>query len=281
MEFKEIYTDFNDFYYYRLNDMIKSAREDSNSLSAKLLNKLKEKEIDLSNVLYKKLVDDYEEVNIESQKIGLLPMGFINTNIPNYFIKKDVFKAGRYGNGNTFDKMFLQKPNFIPIYYPEEISKPLKSSFKKVCSSYIEHYKKSLDEEWSEEEFYAMLSELKFLSVKYAIDLETKEIFAVGFFGAAIRNGAGGKSLTNAELYVMPEFRNMGIAKKMVGLTFELAKENNIENFDSITYRVQSCDALTFWQKVGASVSGLTHIEGNIPNMIETIDKSNKQNKRL
>lgn len=116
------------------------------------------------------------------------------------------------------------------------------------------------------------------MSIKYAEDLETGEVFAIGFFGTLVKNGAGGKSLTDAELYVMPEFRNKGIAKKIVGLTFELAKNVGIENFDSITYRVQTCDALAFWQKVGASVTGLTHIEGNIPEIIDVIDKSSRDN---
>ena len=82
------------------------------------------------------------------------------------------------------------------------------------------------------------------MSVKYAIDLKSKEIFAIGFFGASVREGAGGKALTNAELYVMPEFRKLGIAQKMVSLSFDLAQNDGIKSFDSITYRVQNHDAL-------------------------------------
>jgi hypothetical protein len=60
---------------------------------------------------------------------------------------------------------------------------------------------------------------------------------------------------------------------------FELAKTDGIENFDSITYRVQSCDALSFWERIGALVTGLTYIEGNISEIIEII--SSKKNKSL
>lgn len=173
--------------------------------------------------------------------------------------------------------MFLQEENWKPIYYHSRDY--LKQIFRRICDSYIEHYKKSLNEVWSEEDFYARLTDLEYLSVKYAKDLETGEIFAVAFFGTLVKNSVGGKALTDAELYVMPEFRNMGIAKRMVGLTFELAKRDNIENFDSITYRVQSYDALSFWQRIGASVTGLTHIEGNISDIIEIIDKRCKKNR--
>ncbi len=278
MEFKEIYTDFNGFYYYRLNDIVSSANKNGNSRYIEFLKKINDKNIDLNKILYKKLVDDYEETEINSKKLGLLPMGIRNSNVPKYFIKKEERKiAGKYGNLNVFKDMFLQEANWKPIYYHSGDS--LKQIFRRICDSYIDHYKKSLNEVWSEEDFYARLTDLEYLSVKYAKDLETGEIFAVGFFGALVKNSAGGKSLTDAELYVMPEFRNMGIAKRMVGLTFELAKNDGIENFDSITYRVQSYDALSFWQRIGASVTGLTHIEGNISDIIEIIDKDCKKNR--
>lgn len=280
MEFKEVYTGFNDFYYYRLNDIINCASNDGNSRYVDFLREINEKEIDLDKILYKKLADDYEETEINFKKFKLLPMGLKNHNIPGFFVsKKGSTKAGKYGNLNTFRDMFLREADWNPIYYHSNDS--LKQTFGKICNSYIEHYKNNLNEVWSEEDFYARISDLGYLSVKYAEDLETGEIFAIGFFGALIKNSAGGKALTDAELYVMPEFRNMGIAKRMVGLTFELAKKDGIENFDSITYRVQSCDALSFWQRVGASVTGLTHIEGNISDIIENIDKSCKKNRSL
>ncbi len=280
MEFKKVYMGFNDFYYYRLNDMFSSANKDNDAVSAQFLKEVKEKEIDLHKILYKKLVDDYEETEINSKKIKLLPMGLRNYNVPGYFIRKgERTKAGRYGSINAFKDMFLNEAHFGPLYYHSNVS--FKQIFRRICDSYIEHYKKSLNEIWSEEDFYARLSDLKYLTVKYAINLETEEIFAIGFFGVLIKNSAGGKMLTDAELYVMPEFRNMGIAKKMVGLSFELAKSDGIENFDSITYRVPSYDALSFWQRIGASVTGLTHIEGSISDIIEVIDESCKKNRQI
>lgn len=280
MKFKEVYTEFNEFYYSRLNDIVSSASKGNNSRYVEFLKEINEKKIDLGKILHKKLIDDYEETEINSKKFGLLPMGIRNSNIPRYFRKNEKnTKAGKYGNLNDFREMFLKEADWRPIYYHSRDS--LKQTFRRICDSYIDHYKKSLNEVWSEDDFYARLSDLKYLSVKYAIDLETEEIFAVGFLGALIKNSAGGKALTDAELYVMPELRNMGIAKKMVGLTFELAKNDGIENFDSITYRIQSCDALSFWQRIGASVTGLTHIEGNIPDIVEIIDESCKKNRRF
>lgn len=278
MEFKEVYTNFNDFYYYRLKDMINASH--SNSRYSEFLNKINEQNIDLTKVIYKRLVDDYEEIKINSKQFRLLPMGMKNRSIPSYFIEgQEADVAGKYGNLIVFRDMFLFEPRWGPFYYNSR--EKLEQVFQKVCASYIDHYKKNLNEVWSEEDFYLRLLDLKYLSVKYAKDLETGEILAIGFFGTLVKNGAGGKTLTDAELYVMPEFRNMGIAKRMVGLTFELAKNEGIENFDSITYRVQSYDALSFWQRIGASVTGLTHIEGNIPEIIEIIDNSNKKNKSL
>ncbi len=49
---------------------------------------------------------------------------------------------------------------------------------------------------------------------------------------------------------------------------------HGIQNFDSVTYRVGNHDSLNFWNSVGATVSGLIHIEGNIPDMIETLNKA-------
>ena len=70
----------------------------------------------------------------------------------------------------------------------------------------------------------------------------------------------------------MPEFRGMGIAKKLVGLSFDEAQKNDILDFDSITYRVVGHDALSFWQSIGADISGLFHIEGDISEMGKIIE---------
>lgn len=149
----------------------------------------------------------------------------------------------------------------------------MRENLEEICASYIEHYRNALNETWSEEDFYARLEQLKYLSVKYAMDVETGKLFAGGFFGALVKSGAGGKALTDAELYVIPQFRKLGIAKKLVQLSFELAHMHGIQNFDSVTYRVGNHNSLNFWNSLGATVSGLIHIEGNISDMIETLNK--------
>ena len=61
----------------------------------------------------------------------------------------------------------------------------------------------------------------------------------------------------------------------MIALSFDLARSEGIENFDSITYRIQNQDSLSFLQGIGAKVSGLVHIEGNILEILEKLEKSN------
>ncbi len=38
----------------------------------------------------------------------------------------------------------------------------------------------------------------------------------------------------------------------MIALSFDLARSEGIENFDSITYRIQNQDSLSFLQGIGA-----------------------------
>lgn len=274
MKFKDEYTEFNDYYEKRLENIYETANARPNGSEDVFIKYCEESGIDVHSALYKKLLDDYEEVSIGSRKYILLPMGFINSNIPYSFIDKDYEGGTRIGL-NNWRNIFFHEPVFKMFYYPNDSKVPRRDTLDLVRDSYIEHYETTLDEHWSEEDFYARLNQIKYLSVKYAMDKETKKIFAVGFFGALVKSGAGGEALTDGELYVMPEFRKLGIAKKMVALSFELARLNGIENFDSVTYRVQNQDSLAFWKSVGAEVNGLIHIEGNIPEMIEKINNTN------
>ena len=235
--------------------------------------------IAFNSIVYKKLIDEEETVEINGKLFKLLPMGLVNTNIKKDFIgpDKQQLEFSKLRNG-TLSSCLLE--SFHVFYYPNDILNPDFSLFDKVCKSYIKHYKKTLGEEWSEKNFYNMIKDLNYLSVKYARDEEKGEIFAIGFFGAYLRNGSEGHCLTNAELYVMPEFRKMGIAKKLIGLTFDEALKNGIEDFDSITYRVIGNDSLSFLESIGASVTGLYHIAGNIKEMSQKIeDKSNYRTK--
>lgn len=278
MDYKDEYTNFNEYYEARLKEIYERANVDVNGSNAEFVRYCEDAGIDLHTVLYKRLIDDYEELSIDSKKYLLLPMGFINSNIPDAFVLEHYNGGGHFGL-NYWRKIFLNEPKFSMFYYPNDSKHLVRDNFDKVRDSYINHYETTLDEHWSEKDFFARLEQIKYLSVKYAMDMETKEIFAVGFFGALVKSGAGGEALTDAELYVMPEFRKLGIAKKLVNLSFELARMNGIENFDSVTYRVQNQDSLAFWNSVGAEVSGLIHIEGNIPEMIDKINKNNKLKK--
>lgn len=269
MEYTDVYANFNSSFHYYLDMIANSKTEREQNFIQECINK----GIDFNTCLYKKLIDDYNDLTINGRKVQLLPMGLRNSVINMTLINNDKHYYHR-GSVCIYRGILLDKPKFVPFYYPDNDLEVVQlENLKKLCSSYIAHYQNTLGEIWSEKDFYTMFSSLKYLSVKYAKDTATGEIFAIGFFGANIRNGAGGLALTNAELYVMPEFRGLGIAKKMVGLTFDLAKNDGIENFDSITYRVPDNDALTFWQSIGASVSGLIHIEGNLSDMLNSIDK--------
>lgn len=229
-----------------------------------------DREMDFSNVLYKQFADEAREEIVDGKSVTLLPMGLINDKV-RHFLEMDIKSLGSKRALALFKSLIVKPDNFETLYYPEFKKALSEKDLEKVCKSYIEYYKESLGETWSNETFYNMLSELKYLTVKYAQE-EGEEPHIVAFFGAYERSGATGKSLTNAELYVMPEYRKMGIAKNLVGLSFEQARANGVDSFDSITYRIENQNSLAFWEKVGANVSGLIHIEGDISEMLDKIN---------
>ncbi len=227
--------------------------------------------VDFNKIIYKKLVDEEETIITGDKKYTLLPMGLRKGAIPPSFVGANKPDKHILMIDGRFQEIIIGK-KFSLFYYPDDKNEPDFSCFDRVCQSYINHYQEALGEKWSKERFYNMIKNLKYLSVKYAKDEETGEIFAIGFFGAYLRDGAEGPCLTNAELYVMPEFRGMGIAKRLVGLTFDEALKAGIKDFDSITYREIGNDALSFWESIGAVVSGLYHIEGDIIEMGKNIE---------
>ena len=79
MPLKEIYTEFNDTYYYYLNFFIKKALETSEERRLSFFKECEEKGVDFTRVLYKKNIDDYEEILIGQDKFFLLPMGLKNS----------------------------------------------------------------------------------------------------------------------------------------------------------------------------------------------------------
>ena len=141
-----------------------------------------------------------------------------------------------------------------------------------ICNSYLSHYQNILDEHWSDEDFTKRILDLKYRTHKYAKDSKTGKIIVVGFFGANIAYGAGGRYLTNAELYVLPQFRGRGIARELVRQSFTLAHDDGIQAFDSLTYRVQNHNPLNFWQQAGAEITELIHIAGDLSEMIKRLE---------
>ncbi len=280
MRFEIGYAKLNDFYYDCLQIIFEDANK--NDRYKEFLERCYSEGVDLYKVPYKRVYDNYEIVELLDCNYKLLPLCLVNENVRGFFVREKVNRASGRFSLNSFNDLFFKKPYFSLFHYRNDCSHTLqaelKEQLKKICKSYIQHYKDSLEESWTEEEFYVMFNDLQYVSLKYAMNMETNEIDVVGFFGAAVRRGAGGKTLTNAELYLLPEFRKRGIAKKLVGVTFEMAKADGIENFDSITYRIQGNDSLAFWQSVGAKVSGLIHIEGSISEMIDKIDRIGNKN---
>lgn len=271
MNYELEYAKFNEFYFDCVDIILKNARVDPNNHYGIFMKRVVESGVDLYKVPYIKKYDDYETVETLDDRYQLLPICLVNCNIPHYFVSEGVNRALGSFRLATFNNLLFSRDEFRLRNYPDESLASHDSRLKKVCQSYIEYYKESLDEIWSEEDFYEMFSSLKYVTLKYAIDEKSKEPFVVGFFGAYVRKGAGGDALTNAELYVMPEFRGRGIAKRLVGVTFDMAKEDGIEAFDSITYRLPGMDALGFWEGIGGTVSGLIHFEGDIPEMLNKI----------
>lgn len=263
--------ELNYFYDDCIKVIIKNAKSNPSSRYAEFLEKIFVEGKDLYQIPYLKKYDETEIVELD-KKYQLLPITFLNCNVLGCYVRKEVNKASGSFRLRSFYDMFFSDPDFQLRHY-KNLSNEENSELKRIADSYIKHYAESLDEHWSYEDFYKMFDELKYKTLKYAMDVETKEVFVVGFFGASVRQGAGGGALTNAELYVMPEFRKMGIAKKLVGITFERAQEDGIDNFDSITYKIPGNDSLGFWKSVGAKVSGLTYIEGDVSEILDTIEE--------
>ena len=279
MKYIEKKAEWNDYFYAWLNNHLEQYyqhKKDKKSFCNSDIHTEKyliNDNFDFESIIYKKVLDEEEQIDFAGKKYTLLPMGLVKNAIGYQFINKNQVVEGMNTEMmGTMDNI-VRSEEYCIFYYPNDARKPDWRLFAKVCKSYINHYKDSLGEDWDEKDFYEMIKELHFLTVKYAKDTETNEIFAIGFFGAYIRKGANGKCLTNAELYVMPEFRKLRIAKKLVGLSFDEALKNGITDFDSITYRVPNNDALSFWESIGANTSGLYHIEGDISEMAQEIEK--------
>lgn len=234
---------------------------------------LKENNIEsIKDIPYEVIVGEEEIIDLGGHSFVLLPVGNYKKTLKDLVIKG--YKAQR-GCGPSRLKERL-KAKFEPIIIKD-------ADFRSICDSYINHYKNVLREEWSSGDFQKRVTELKYRTHKYARDSRTNKIIVVGFFGANIADGAGGQYLTNAELYVLPQFRGRGIAKELVRQSFDLAYSDGIRSFDSLTYRVTDHNPLKFWQSINAETTELIHIAGDIGEMLERLnvieDTKDKDNK--
>ena len=217
---------------------------------------------DVGDILCKQIFGDEELIQVNGKDYTLLPIGNIREGMCNWAEKSNHIRV------QALDR--AKDSSLTPITIPE-------ASTDAIRESYIAHYKNVLGENWSDEDFEARLESLQYRVYKYARDEETGEIFVVGFFGALVATGAGGKYLTNAELYVLPQFRGKGIATELVKQSFDLALQDGITGFDSLTYRVPGFDSLKFWNNIGASTTELYHIAGDINEMVDNLTQIQEQ----
>lgn len=221
---------------------------------------------DASDIVYKRVFGEEQTVQLGDNKYTLLPIGNINSRLQGIL---DGRIPRSRGTNSISGACRILKSKLEPITVKNANMEPIKSS-------YISHYKNVLGEEWSTDDFFNRLNSLSYRTYKYARDEKTGKIFIVGFFGAQIASGAGGKYLTNAELYVLPHFRGRGIATELVNQSFQLAHEDGIDGFDSLTYKVQGYNPLQFWRNIGANNTELYHISGSINEMINSMSRNSK-----
>lgn len=203
---------------------------------------------------------------VDDKKFTLFPIGNVKERVQRIYASDVDDKVSRRGRDSESGALDILSSKLAPISIGE-------ATFGLISKSYIDHYKAVLGEEWSAQDFIDRLVSLSYRTFKYARDESTGKVHVVGFFGAQIATGAGGKYLTNAELYVLPQFRGLGIATELVNQSFELAHRDGINGFDSLTYRVKDFDPLTFWEKIGAECTELHHIAGDIDIMMNNISQ--------
>lgn len=221
------------------------------------------------DIIYKKIFGEEENVQVNGKKYTIFPIGNINTRVQGIL---DGRIPRSRGTDSISGALRILTSKLVPIRINE-------ASVKQIRDSYISHYHDSLGEDWSNDDFDNRLNSLSYVTYKYARDEETNEVFVVGFFGVQIATAAGGKYLTNGELYVLPEFRGRKIATELIHQTLSLAHEDGIDNFDSLTYSVPGSDSLRFWENIGANDSGLYHISGSVSEMLNNTGEDNMAKK--
>ena len=247
-------------YNIRVRDVATQKRIDY--INTAIRNKNGEYTYDVGDILYKQIFGDEELIQVNGKDYTLLPIGNVRKGMYRYAETNEHIRVSSLNNSKIM--------SLTPITIPE-------ASTDAIRESYIAHYKNVLGENWSNKDFDARLGSLQYCTYKYAKDEETGKIIVVGFFGALVATGAGGKYLTNAELYVLPQFRGKGIATELVKQSFDLALQDGITGFDSLTYRVPGFDSLKFWNNIGASTTELYHIAGDINEMVDNLTQIQEQ----
>ncbi len=110
-----------------------------------------EENFDFSQVVYKKLVDQEESIEIKGKYYKLLPMGLRNRGIPTRFVGNNKFTYSSLKD-RVLDSI-VRSETYDIFYYPDDKETPDWTLFDKICKSYIKHYQESLGEQWTESFF--------------------------------------------------------------------------------------------------------------------------------
>ncbi|MCI8588423.1 MAG: GNAT family N-acetyltransferase, partial [Bacilli bacterium] len=136
-----------------------------------------------------------------------------------------------------------------------------------LAQPYADHYNNAgLGEYWSTSDVKRMLhwqsaqSLGDYFFVKWARNVETGEEFPVGFFSIYEKPYQGGKILWDGELFVLPEYRNYGIAADLIEAVFTTAVVFDVHTFESLTYEDENGFPFQMWKKFGVASTDLIHI---------------------
>lgn len=156
------------------------------------------------------------------------------------------------------------------------------NAIPQLAQAYADHYNNAdLGENWTTEEVEDMLnwqlgqSLGRYFLVKWARDLEDGREFPVGFFCAYTKPYQSGKMLWDGELFVLPEYRRLGIATELTQALFTIAKSAGVEFFESLTYEDEEGYPLKFWQRLGVKDSDLIHMYGDTDTVLSNIEENN------
>ncbi len=150
-----------------------------------------------------------------------------------------------------------------------------------LAQAYADHYNNAgLGEHWTTEEVETMLkwqlgqSLGRYFLIKWAMDLESNKEFPIGFFCAYAKPYQGGQMIWDGELFVLPEYRKVGIGTELTQALFTIAKSSGVDFFESLTYEDENGYPLKFWQKLGVNSDDLIHIYGETEKILSNIEEN-------